>query len=56
MPKWEADSGGGLRLSWSSPDDFMAYLNGTVAPAALQYGFRIVVEPVLKTEAMTDRT
>lgn len=55
MPSWTADSGGNIRLAWASRDDFFQYLNQTVAPAAAQYGYRIIVEPVPKDEPQVDR-
>ncbi|MGI0131111.1 MAG: hypothetical protein ACREEC_13350 [Thermoplasmata archaeon] len=54
-PAWTGESNGGLRIVWGSPDDFFQYLNGTVAPAALQFGYRLVVEPVPKAEVAVDR-
>jgi hypothetical protein len=54
-PGWSAESNGSLRLVWGSPDDFLAYLNSTVAPAASQYGFDLIIEPKPKGDVLVDR-
>jgi len=55
MPSWEANSSGGLRMVWGSPDDFFQYLSGVIAPTAMQYGYRIVIEAIPKEEPRVDR-
>lgn len=55
MPEWTAESGGGMQLRWTSLDDFINWLNSTVAPSAAQYGYRVVVEPIPKDEVAIDR-
>jgi hypothetical protein len=44
-----------LRLAWSSLDDFLAWMNTTVAPAAGQYGYRVIIEPEPKGNVQVDR-
>jgi hypothetical protein len=55
MPGWQTDSSGALKLVWTSPDDLLAFVRSTIGPAALEYGFRIVVEPLPKDETLVDR-
>jgi len=55
MPGWNADSNGKLNIVWTSLDDFLSWINATVAPSALQYGYKIVLEPVPKEETAVDR-
>ena len=55
MPGWQTDNSGALRLVWTSVDDLMSFIKSTVEPAANQYGYRIFVEPVPKTETLVDR-
>ena len=55
MPGWTADSSGNIRLQWSSLDDFLAWVSTMVAPSAAQYGYKLTVEPIPKTETAVDR-
>lgn len=55
MVSWTAESNGGLRLVWGSPDDFLAYVQNTVAPAAAQYGLRLIIERIPDSEPRIDR-
>ena len=55
MPAWVAESNGAMRLMWGSLDDFIGWMNGTVGPAANQYGYRVIIEPVPKGETAVDR-
>lgn len=55
MPGWAAESNGNLRMFFGSPDDFFGWINTMVAPTALQYGYRVTVEPVPKDAVSVDR-
>ncbi len=55
MPGWSTDSNGQIRLTWNSLDDFLNWVNQQIAPAAAQYGYRLILEPLKKDEVNVDR-
>lgn len=55
MPTWTTDSNGQLRLTWSSLDDYLSWVNQMVAPAAAQYGYKLLLVPIDPKEVNVDR-
>ena len=47
--------GGAFKIAFQSVDDWIGFVNQTVVPTGLQYGYRVVVERIPKDEPRVDR-
>lgn len=56
MPNWKASNDGRLEISWTSKEDFLAFLNNFVVPEGKKMGldvsFKQVEPPKLLTEKL----
>ncbi len=55
MVGWNADSSGQIRLTWNSLDDYLNWVNQVIAPAAAQYGYKLMLVPLDPKEVNVDR-
>jgi len=44
-----------FKLAFRSLDDWLSFVNNTVVPTGAQYGYKVTVEPIPKTETAVDR-
>jgi hypothetical protein len=52
---WSGSSNGQLSIQWENLGAFLEYVNGTIAPAAAKYGFKLTLEPLPKDEPQVGR-
>lgn len=55
MPTVAMGPDGTPKLSFSSQDDFISWLNLAIFPVAYQYGYRFSLEPLPKNDVAVDR-
>jgi hypothetical protein len=55
MPSIAMGPDGVPRLSFSSQDDLLSWLNAAIFPVAYQYGYRLTVDPIPKADVAVDR-